>query len=74
MNIKQFNLIAIAILIISLIYVPTILDNGNVSSLSEWLCIFSFPNFHYVDFSRLILEELAIGLLLYGLWQFVSKK
>ncbi len=72
---KLFNLFGSAILVISLIYVPTIsgTGNGEIIVTTSWAFIFNFHSHQFIDLVRLTIEELAIGVFLFGLWQFVSE-
>ena len=74
MNKRTFNLAAVVILVFSLIYVPTTVSNGELTAPTQWTFIFVFDGVQSVDLVRLMLEELAIGILLFGIWQFVLEE
>jgi hypothetical protein len=71
MNKDQFERVALGIIIASLLYVPTQLCNGSRCVSAGWNFIFTTE--YSVDFIKLLIEEIIIGLLLFYLWRNKSK-
>ena len=71
MNKDQFERVALGIIIASLLYVPTQLCNGSRCISAGWNFIFTTE--YSVDFIKLLIEEIIIGLLLFYLWRNKSK-
>ena len=72
MDKKTFNLVSVTILLISLLYVPTKTCNAYVCVSSEWALMTSIEGPINVDYLRLVLQELVVGLVLFGIFQFKS--
>ncbi len=70
-NKDQFEKVALGIIIASLLYVPTQLCNGSRCVSAGWNFIFTTE--YSVDFIKLLIEEIIIGLLLFYLWRNKSK-
>ena len=71
MNKDQFERVALVVIIASLLFVPTQFCNGFRCISAGWNFIFTTD--YSVDFIKLIIEELIIGLLLFYLWRNKSK-
>jgi len=60
---KKIELILIIILVSSFLYVPTVICSGDLSyrcGSSNWEWIFDFPRNRFVDYSRLIIQEIIV--------------
>jgi len=71
MNKDQFERVALGIIIASLLYVPTQLCNDSRCISAGWNFIFTTD--YSIDFIKLLIEEIIIGLLLFYLWRNKSK-
>ncbi len=71
MNKNQFERVALGIIIASLLYVPTQLCNDSRCISAGWNFIFTTD--YSVDFIKLLIEEIIIGLLLFYLWRNKTK-
>ncbi len=70
---KKFELILIAIFALSFLYVPTVICSGDASyrcGSEAWEWIFELPRNRFVDFKRLLIQEVMIGIILFGLWRY----
>ena len=68
MDKKTFNIIGGIALIGALLYVPTKTCNAYLCVTAEWDWIFNITHTSFVDFNRLVLQVLIIGLGLFVLW------
>lgn len=66
---KKFETIAIIVLGLSLLYVPTEACNAYLCVSKNWEFITSIERPLRVDFMRLILQEASLGLIIFAVWR-----
>lgn len=67
MNKDQFEKLAISALVFSLLYVPTHVCVPARCVPRDWAFIFDIE--YSVDFGRLFIQEIVVGLILYYFWR-----
>jgi len=67
---KSFNKVSSLILVMSLLYIPAKGCNAYGCEFLSWMPLFNaYP---LIDLTRLIIQELIIGLLIFFIYQFVD--
>lgn len=70
MDKKKFELVALGVLALSLLYVPTKFCSGYHCIAGDWDLIFSLGGAQTVDFTRLIIQVVVVGIALFGYWRY----
>jgi len=74
MSVKNFNLLAVTVLMLSLVFVPIKFCAYNNCIFAGWGSVFDISPGSSIDITRLIVQEILVGLGLFGVWQFVTKE
>ena len=70
MDKKKFELVALGVLALSLLYIPTKYCNGSRCVAGDWDFIFNLDGAQTVDFTRLIIQLAVVGIALFGYWRY----
>lgn len=70
---KKIEVILIVIFAASFLYVPTVICSGDASyrcGSEGWEWIFNFPRNRFVDYSRLVIQQIIIAIVLLAFWRY----